>query len=209
MDSFWGNSITNILKKVVMKIILIRHGPSEIKNNGLIKVKDFSNWIQLYDESGVFKGSIPPIDAMKAIKDCNAVYTSNLKRSIQSAKILGLDNIVESSPVFRECDIPKCGSGSIRIPTSTLTLFYRVLWLLGYGKNCESKYDAKLRAKVAAKKLISSARNKGFTVFVGHGFINRYISSILREEGWNGPINPGRNNWGFGTYSFLASKNRF
>lgn len=188
-----------------MNIVLIRHGRPELENTKLIRVKDYSRWVDMYNQAGVCSTSTPPIETQNAVRNGQAVYTSDLKRSIHSATILGLGKLEASSSIFRECDIPKTESSTMIMPVSVLTVFYRLLWLLGSDKNCESKVDAIVRAKEATDILINSAKDRGTTVFVGHGFLNRYIAAHLLNAGWLGPKNPGKGYWSCTSYSLQSS----
>lgn len=164
-------------------------------------IKNYSDWVDMYNQASVFSDSKPPLKTQNAVKNSQVIYTSNLKRSIQSAKILGLEKLEASSSIFRECDIPKGGSGTMVMPASVLTIAYRALWLLGYNKNCESKADALARAKKAADILIASAKARGTTVLIGHGYFNRYIAAYLLNQGWHGRKNPGKRYWSCTKYS--------
>ena len=60
----------------------------------------------------------------------------------------------------------------------------RFLWILGYKGPFESFKEAKIRADIAAVKLIELAQNQDEIVLFGHGFMNRYIRKSLINKGW-------------------------
>jgi hypothetical protein len=69
--------------------------------------KEFEDWINKYDSSGVFEGNSYPSETLEKIALANLVITSDLKRSIESAKLLSPQKNVISNPLFRETELPK------------------------------------------------------------------------------------------------------
>jgi broad specificity phosphatase PhoE len=67
--------------------------------------------------------------------------------------------------------------------TSLWTAISRTVWLLGYSPNCETISKTKSRAAQGAQRLIELAEKNCYVLFVGHGFINRYISKELLANG--------------------------
>ena len=57
-----------------------------------------------YDNSGVSQR--PTDSAISMAYNCNYIVSSDLPRSIQSANLLGVDEIHLSNPLFREVDLP-------------------------------------------------------------------------------------------------------
>ena len=58
-------------------------------------------------------------------------------------------------------------------------------------KGIERKSDAKKRAQEVAAFLEQDALNKGKTVLVSHGLLNRYVEKYLKRLGWQTVYNGG------------------
>lgn len=89
-----------------MEISLIRHGKSKHTDNNKVTCNEFNGWVKKYDDSGVFEEKYYPLETHEKIATANIVITSDLKRSIESAKLLYPNLKVISSPLFRETELP-------------------------------------------------------------------------------------------------------
>jgi broad specificity phosphatase PhoE len=186
-----------------MEITLIRHGKPEYELKGKAKAKEIGGVIKGYDLSGI-KDS-PPKKAIEELSDIQSVVCSDLKRSIDSAKALGFDNILRSKPIFREVATPHFKTGEFSMSLDSWGIFLRVISIFGFSRNGESLAMAKRRAKEATSELISIAEEKMSVVLVGHGFINYFIAKELLSRKWVGPSNPGGEYWDYGTYKYNAT----
>lgn len=183
-----------------MKIILIRHGNPDINHKTNIKPKELAEWFDQYNKVSIRNESKPCVQAVQVTKDINYVVCSDYIRSINSAEILKVKKINEIDKGFREVDIPLPDWSFPKIDLRIMVLIFRVLWFLGYSKNCESLKEAKSRAGIAADKLIDYAEKYESVLFVGHAIFNHLISKELRKRGLKGPSNPGRRYWKYGEY---------
>ncbi|KEZ51597.1 histidine phosphatase family protein [Metabacillus indicus] len=187
-----------------MEISLIRHGKSQCIDNEPMMICSFKNWVQKYDDDGVFEEDEYPSESIKIISKVRFVFTSDLKRSIQSAHILSSNSHIISDPVFREAELPctkkkLCG---LKLSPTTWTIILRILWVFGYSKNCESYKCAKNRARMGAEVLIKHAEEHHHAALVGHGFFNMMIAKELRGKGWTGKRKTDTNHWKCTTYTF-------
>ncbi|PUA26342.1 MAG: hypothetical protein B0W54_21460 [Cellvibrio sp. 79] len=183
-----------------MKIALIRHGRPDIEAKAMIHHKSFNEWLMKYDKAVIDK-NFPVADSLlEKIKDCQLFVCSDLGRSISSFELLGFAGGAIVDPFFRECEVPYSKRVNFYCRADILTVIYRVLWLMGFSANCESKAEATARANLCAEKLIAFASEYGFVSFVGHGFLNRFIAAALVERGWSGPKQPGKKHWSCDVY---------
>lgn len=180
-----------------MEIILLRHGKPDTELNGVVGGKEFKQLATAYAKSGI--KDFPP-ESIKQDFLSHHVVCSNLDRSIQSAKRLGLKQINLSHRLFRESDIPHFDYSFIKLPVTVWLVILRIMWLFGFSKNGESFSAAKRRAKKAAKELIELAEQNEKVILVGHGLMNRLIAKQLRCNKWLGPTSPGKKYWEYGTY---------
>lgn len=185
-----------------MQITLLRHGKPEFEFTGKVTAAQLRQLIKSYDSAGITNG--PPACAVNQAQKCNIVVCSHLPRSIQSAKAIGLTEINISDAIYSEAGLPYAAWTLVKLPVKVWAIFFRMLWCLGYSNNEESIFEARQRAKKAANHLMSIARQHDSVIFVGHGFINRFIAKELLLNGWVGPKNPGKNYWEFGVYHYQA-----
>ncbi len=182
-----------------MKITLLRHGRPEYELAGNVKARELSEIARSYDLSGIIGRA--PYEAIALIKEHNIVVCSDMVRSIQSAKALGVTEVHLATSMFNETGIPHFTRGSIKLPISVWILLLRSLWCFGFSRNGESLSAAKERAKWAAQALIKLAEQFDSVLLVGHGFINYFIARALLSNNWSGPSRPGRNYWEYGIYT--------
>ena len=182
------------------KIILLRHGKPDVPEQRKMKSNGICKWIKSYNSSGIDLSYQPSCEAAEIAKGCNVIVCSDLARSIESAKALGINKIDTIEPLFREMELPYGSVPFIRFKPEIWAVLFRVLWLFGYSSNSESIKEAKTRAENAANKLRELAATNESVLFVGHGFSNRFIAKELLSSGWKGPKNPGRSYWEFGVY---------
>ena len=187
-----------------MKIVLLRHGKPEIETSGKLKASELHHWIKNYNSAGIHKNSQPSSKALELSKECKAVVCSDLRRSIESAKLLHIDKINHTDSLFREMGLPYGNWNTPKASPLFWATVFRLLWFCGYSSNGEAFSLAKSRALKGADKLEAIARDKGSVLHVGHGFMNKYISKALISKGWVGPKSPGRNYWEFGIYKYNA-----
>jgi broad specificity phosphatase PhoE len=183
-----------------MKIVLLRHGRPDISENRKLRASELQQWIKSYNSASIVSENVPSKNVIEIANTCNVVVCSDLPRSIESAKMLGLNeiNIIES--VFKEMGLPFGRFPLFKMRPTIWAALFRLLWFFGYSSNSESLTEGKIRAKVGANLLKEAAIKGGPVLFVGHGFINRFIAKELLSSGWKGPKYPGKKYWEFGVY---------
>ncbi|MGP1907979.1 histidine phosphatase family protein [Metabacillus sp. JX24] len=188
-----------------MEISFIRHGKSKCIENSPVTICSFKDWIEKYDSEGVFEEDAYPSESIEKISKVSVVFTSDLKRSIQSAHLLNSNSHIISDPMFREVELPSpiLKSLSLKLSPNIWTVILRTLWFFGYSSNCESFKCAKNRAITAAEVLIKNAEEHRLVALVGHGFFNMMIAKELQSKGWIGRRNTNSNHWRCTTYSLF------
>lgn len=171
-----------------MEITLIRHGKSLWTENKPITCREFKVWVEKYDSHGVFEEESYPLETLEKLDAANIVFTSDLKRAIESAKFLNPNLQIISDSLFRETElpIPLAKLWELKLNASIWAVILRYLWFCGYSNGCESLKDAKRRAEKASKLLVKYANEHKNVVLVGHGFFNMLIGKELKKMGWNG-----------------------
>lgn len=187
-----------------MLIVLLRHGKPDFPEHGKLRVGEIHRWVESYNSAGLVAQHKPSKQAIEVANSCNAVVCSNLPRSVESAYALGVNEIDFIEPIFREMELPHGSFPSPKLSPNFWAALFRFLWFFGYSSNGESLREAKSRASMGANRLKEIAENNGSVLFVGHGFVNRFIAKELLSTGWHGPMNPGKQFWEFGVYEYAT-----
>ncbi|MCG7874395.1 MAG: histidine phosphatase family protein [Candidatus Thiodiazotropha lotti] len=186
-----------------MRITLLRHGSPDFEWQRSVRGYEFKQLEREYD--GATINDSPPAESVQQITHHHCFVCSDLARSLDSAKALGVAQVDFSDRLFRELNLPYFDKTSLRLPLEIWVIVLRSLWYMGFSKNSESYREARSRAKSAAERLIELASKHHAVLLVGHGFLNHYIAKELRALGWNGPSSPGRKYWEFGSYEMCVT----
>jgi len=187
-----------------MKIVLIRHGKPDIPKPGKIRAREVHQWIKSYNAAGLKLDHKPSKEAIEIASNCKVVVCSDLPRSMESARALGVRGIDFTDSMFREARLPYSCFPSPKLSPRIWEVLSRVFWFFGYSSNGESFREAKRRASNGANRLKEIAENTGSVILVGHGFVNRFIAKELLLNGWQGPVSPGKKYWEFGVYKYTT-----
>ena len=167
-----------------MKIILLRHGKVDLDDEQWATSTEFHQWVERYNETGITVKSSPPEATAGLALQTNCIASSHLARAIESAQRLNRNIKPQIDILFAEAPLPKYVSPLIKLRIRHWLIIYRLLWLLGFSKDCESKADTLIRADKAASLLMTLALKNGMVLLAGHGFFNRYLSKALKRQGW-------------------------
>ncbi|MEH7276050.1 histidine phosphatase family protein [Neobacillus vireti] len=188
-----------------MEISLIRHGKSQLTENDKLSGWEFKKWVEKYDYNGVIEESTYPSATLGKVAAANIIITSDLKRAVESARLLDPVTNIISDLLFRETELPSYTSQifNLKLKPSTWAIVLRILWFSGYSTNCESLDQAKFRANKAAQQLIDYANEYKSVVLVGHGFFNMFIAKELQKKGWIGPRKRDSKHWNCMSFSLF------
>jgi broad specificity phosphatase PhoE len=143
--------------------------------NEMISGQQFESWVQRYNASGIFANEWP------GPKE-DIVYTSDLRRSFETGRLIG--NRVIRDSLFREVEVPLLRFPPIRLKAKVWLAMSRSLWLLGLSTKCESFNEARRRAKRVVERIEFQPLEDKKIVIIGHGFFNRLIKQELLQKGW-------------------------
>jgi broad specificity phosphatase PhoE len=180
-----------------LQIYLIRHAKPNLKKELFYSAKEAQQYV--YDYNSV---PIIPFDSEMVQVNLNPnhiVYCSNLPRSQETAlSIFGEKYPVVSDSIFREYEIKIVKAHSlIKLPLPIWQFFSRGSWLLGFNhRGIESRKEAKIRVKQAAKNLIKVAQIEETAVLVAHGMLNHGLEKQLKKQGWQVIQKNGQTNLG-------------
>ena len=183
----------------MQKIILLRHGEVDIKDYKNIPANQFGKWIIEYNNSDIKSDFSLKAEINDLLNKTDILICSNLKRSIQSVEIFNKTPF-EINNVFYEAELPYLNWYLLKLNPKVWLIFFRILWLFGYSKNCESYKKAKIRAKKATKRLIELSKQNKPVILIGHGIINRLIRKELILQKWNETKKAKNKNWDYGVF---------
>ncbi len=183
-----------------MKIVLFRHGEPLDLAKEPISANDLGLWIAQYDSGSIKAESNPTKLALAIASESKLLISSDLRRSRDSADRLSTGQSVRQNALFKEAGLPYSNHKTLKLTPQIWIVVFRVLWYLGYAKGSESRTAVKVRAAIAAKELISLAREHQNIVLVGHGIFNRFIARELLRQDFKGPSKPSSKYWGYAVY---------
>ena len=143
-------------------------------------------WIRRFNEAGLAETVAPPLAVQELVKSAGCVLASDLKRSLESAKLLASE-AVRIDPDLREAALPSSMGVSFRLPAGVWVVVARVAWWLNCCRSAEPIAVARARARRATDRLCTLASRHGTVAVIGHGVFNRFIARQLLRRGWQGP----------------------
>ena len=104
--------------------------------------------------------------------------------------------------VFNEAGLPTNDWCCVKLTSNLWLITLRILWFLGYSPNAESRKEASVRAKKAARLLNELSKKHEVLMLVGHGIFNRLLDKALLDIGWKVQKDPQSNYWSYAVYEF-------
>src|ERR1700742_1233701 len=150
------------------RIILIRHGQPAIPLRPRTSHREFTAYIDAYEEAGLDPSSLPPREIADLLRELKEVFTSTRPRAHESAKKLAPHANLLVDPLFAEAPLasPKIPLLKMRVPKWAVVA--RLLWHAGYHPGIENYRKARHRARRAADLLIDTARQGKPVALVAH-----------------------------------------
>lgn len=169
---------------VPMQIILIRHGRPNIATAPRTSHSEFRSYIDDYEAAGLDPDSMPPEELQDLLGELDAVFTSERKRSVDSARALAPHAELIADPLFAEAPLASPPIPLLKMKVPKWAVVARILWHAGYHPEIENYRRAKHRAVQAADILVKRARTDGAAALVAHGYFNYIIGRELRRRGF-------------------------
>lgn len=168
----------------IMRIILVRHGEPKIDQQRWIGHKGFIAFMDAYRDAGLMPESAPPEYTANLTRGITRVFTSELPRSIDSARALLPDAEFISDEVFTEAPLAPPRIPGLRMKVPGWAVVSRVAWHGGYSPRIENFRQSRRRAQKALHILLDAAAEDGTVVLVGHGYFNAILGRMLRLKGF-------------------------
>ncbi len=167
-----------------MRVILIRHGRPNIATAPRTSHSEFRSYIDAYEDAGLDPDSMPPEELQDLLGELDAVFTSERKRSVDSARALAPHAELIADPLFAEAPLASPPIPLLKMKVPKWAVVARILWHAGYHPEIENYRRAKHRAVQAADILVKRARQDGAAALVAHGYFNYIIGRELRRRGF-------------------------
>ena len=167
------------------RVILVRHGKPAIATDARTSHHGFRHYIDAYQDAGLDPKSAPPEELLDLVKGLNAVFTSGLPRSNDSARTLLPEAEIIADPLFTEAPLAAPRIPLLKMKVPVWAVMARIMWHAGYHPEIEDYRRAKARASKAAEILLARAdANDGVAVLVAHGYFNAMIGRVLKKRGF-------------------------
>ena len=172
------------MKSAPARIILIRHGKPHIDVAPTHSHHGFRDYIDAYEAAGLDPADAPPEELQDLVGELSSIYTSDRKRSHESAKALSPNAELIADPLFVEAPLASPRIPLLKMKVTKWAVISRVLWYAGYHPEIENYRRAKHRAVQACDILTARANSDGAAALVAHGYFNYLIGRELRKRGF-------------------------
>jgi broad specificity phosphatase PhoE len=170
------------MKSAPARIILIRHGKPHIDVAPTHSHHGFRDYIDDYEAAGLDPADAPPEELRDLVGELSSIYTSDRKRSHESAKALAPNAELIADPLFVEAPLASPRIPLLKMKVTKWAVVSRVLWYAGFHPEIENYRRAKHRAVEASDILVARARADGTAALVAHGYFNYLIGRELRKR---------------------------
>ena len=177
------------------RIVLVRHGRPHIRFSERIPGFGFEDWLRRYNEVPLDPRMPPPPALIELAGTVAHVVTSDLRRSVETARAIAPACDPPAMAELREAGLSSPTFARPLLPAGLWGAMARVAWFAGWAPRSESSRDVRGRAVAGARVLSGLAERHGSVLFVGHGILNAMIARSLRGAGWQGPRRPAGSFW--------------
>ena len=173
------------------RIILVRHGPSALIENGrAIDHAGVQRWREAYDSAGLRTGARPPRALIELTGQAAHVIASDLRRAVESAERLAPHRDIHVSELLREASlaVPRWPT---RLPLPGWGMLIYVAWGYRIVRGTDPPELDRARAATTAEWLTSLVSDGSMAVVVTHGVFRRLVAGQLISRGWRGTSREG------------------
>lgn len=181
-------------------ITVARHGEPALSRKVRLNAPAYGEFWAQYEEGGLLDDQSPPQHLIDCAKTADAIYVSSRRRAVESARLVVGDKTFAEDPRLIEAPLPPPPWPKFVRMSPRLWGFFSRCWWWWFNHHAgqETRQQATLRARQAAKE-ISDAADRGQNVLVfAHGFFNAMLGMELMRLGW-------RRTWGRG-YKYWSTR---
>ncbi|MBU2117065.1 MAG: histidine phosphatase family protein [Alphaproteobacteria bacterium] len=178
-------------------IILTRHGEPALSRKCLITARQYKDWWAQYEIGGLLAGQTPPAALVAAAEGAGAIYASTRQRAQETAAAVAAGREVMSDALFIEAPLPPPALPDVlKLSPRWWGVVSRIWWRLSDRHHTEETHrEAKIRADLAARKLIERAETGQDVLVLAHGYFNHMVGRRLKANGWALVHNQGFKYW--------------
>ena len=179
------------------RIITARHGRPNLARDPWITAKEYGDWWNRYDASGLHPDERPPASLIELAQGARTVLSSTLPRAIETAsQATRGDREVPSDKIYVEAPLPPPPIPSfLKLRPGAWGVVSRTFWCLGFAPDgVESHMETWARVREVTARLADHARD-GDVLLCAHGYLNWMIDQRLRKEGWSRASHSGGNHY--------------
>ncbi len=191
-------------------ITLVRHGEPALSRRMMLDWRGYRDWWAKYEEAGLLEGQTPPHLLEGYARDARYIYSSTIRRSIETAQAICGKRPFERLPMLVEAPLPPP-----QLPTwiklspkswgwGTVSRIW--WWYTDKHDGGETRREAQARAKDAADFLVAKAREGGDILVLAHGYFNLMISLELKKMGYIKTVEQGFQYWGCRRYELKEKR---
>lgn len=180
-------------------IIVARHGEPDCDRTVRIDWRDYIEWWDAYDRSGLAPNQAPSPALVAAAANADVFFASPLRRAVETAAAVSRDRQAIIDEVFVEAPLPPPPLWGRRTPRAW-GVYARISWWLGRAAGRETRRAAEQRAEAAVATLTARALRGETVVLVAHGWFNRMMRPVLKRQGWREVEDHGDTYWSFRRY---------
>jgi broad specificity phosphatase PhoE len=166
------------------RVILIRHGKPHIDVAPATSHHGFRAYIDDYEAAGLDPSDAPPEELQDLVGELTSLYTSDRRRSHESARALAPKAELIADPLFVEAPLASPRIPLLRMKVTKWAVVSRILWHAGFHPQIENYRRSRHRAALACDILVARARAEGTAALVAHGYFNYLIGRQLRRRGF-------------------------
>ncbi len=180
-------------------IVIGRHGKPALDRSRAIHARAYVDWWAQYDAGGLLPDQVVPPHLMDALAGCERIWSSTLRRAVETAEAAAPGRIFSRDPVFVEAPLPPpLWPDWLCLKPRTWGAVARISWYLGHHREAESRAQAEVRARLAADRLIGEVEEAGAPVaLLAHGWFNRMIRPNLIARGFSCVRDGGDTHWSY------------
>lgn len=168
-------------------IHLARHGEPDLVRKGWLSREGFNLWWAEYGQAGLVKSDEPPLLLQEIAERAAVIVTSPIPRAKATAERLAGNRDIIIDDIYQEAPLPApLLLPFLRTSPPIWGILARFTWWLGYADGGETRYEAELRAREAADRLIELAADGGGgdVLMCGHGWFIHMAAKELKRRGW-------------------------
>lgn len=178
-------------------IILVRHGEPALSRRCKLTSAEYRDWWATYEEGGLLGGQVPPPCLTATAEAAQTILASTRRRALETARAVAGDRPIQADDIFIEAPLPPPHLPDwFKVSPRTWGVIARFWWwAFNHHEGQETRRQAEVRAREAARRLIDRAAAGGDVLVLAHGYFNGMVGVELSRSGWRCVRDQGFHYW--------------